>query len=296
MTTETVFIILGYLALFFAFSIGGIWQLRRRRKTKWPFKESDKLLRGPGESLRRKVEGYDQKFAMIYGCSIAGALLIWPIARISTKAIGLSDAQVTSVAAFALVIYALLVAWWVIHLWKERAGYYLGWFGERLVAEKLRPLQRAGYHVFHDVPGEAGKDGFNIDHVVVGPTGVAVVEVKTRRKGAARPGRKEHEVTFDGSKLIWPWGQDRKSVTQTVNEADWIRKWVFQCTGLEVTPKPILAIPGWFVRESPSPMLRVINPDYVTDVVVGSGEKVLEPEQVDLIARQLDRQCRDVED
>jgi len=53
-------------------------------------------------------------------------------------------------------------------------GYFKGARGEEAVAAVLASLP-AGYHVFHDVAcGEAG----GIDHVVVGPKGLFVVETK----------------------------------------------------------------------------------------------------------------------
>ncbi len=145
----------------------------------------------------------------------------------------------------------------------------MGWFGERLTAEHLRPLQQDGYRVFHDVPAEAGKHGFNLDHVVVGTTGVFVVETKTRRKGNARDGMKDHEVVFDGRQLVWPWGEDRHGVDQTIAQADWLRKWVEENTGLRVQVKRVLTLPGWFVRESPSQIIRVVNPKILPDVIRG---------------------------
>ena len=36
---------------------------------------------------------------------------------------------------------------------------FLGWFAERVTAEKLRPLQSRGYFVFHDVTSGAGQGG-----------------------------------------------------------------------------------------------------------------------------------------
>jgi hypothetical protein len=184
----------------------------------------------------------------------------------------------------------------MVRLLVERSNWRLGWFGERMVAEMLRPLQRQGYHVFHDVPAEPGKKGFNIDHVVVGPTGVTVVEVKTRRKGNAKPGRKDHEVSFDGTQLRWPWGDDREGIQQAINEADWLRQWIESRTGLKVAVRPILTLPGWWVTEAPSPSLRVVNPKVLPDAVRGRWPTVLTPEQVDLIARQLEIVCRDVEE
>jgi Nuclease-related domain len=51
--------------------------------------------------------------------------------------------------------------------------------GERRTARLLAPLERHGYKVFHDLalPGSAG----NVDHLVVGPTGVFVIDTKCYR-------------------------------------------------------------------------------------------------------------------
>jgi len=120
--------------------------------------------------------------------------------------------------------------------------------------------------------------------------------VKARRKGAALPGRKDHEAAFDGNSIQWPRGDDTRSVAQAINEADWLEKWVFQQTGLKVVVKPVVALPGFFVRESPSPSVRVVNPNLLPGAITGRGEQTLSASQVDLISRQLDQRCRDVEE
>jgi hypothetical protein len=48
--------------------------------------------------------------------------------------------------------------------------------GELMVAEVLNELRAADYQAFHDLRG----NGYNIDHVVVGPAGVFAVETKYR--------------------------------------------------------------------------------------------------------------------
>ncbi|MEO7368630.1 MAG: nuclease-related domain-containing protein [Gemmatimonadaceae bacterium] len=48
--------------------------------------------------------------------------------------------------------------------------------GELKVAEALEELRPAGYRAFHDIV----RDGFNIDHVLVGPAGVFAIETKFR--------------------------------------------------------------------------------------------------------------------
>lgn len=294
--TWTVIIALGYVAALVTFSIVGIAFLRARRKTKWPFKESDKLLRGPGEGLRRRILQVDEAFGIEFAGSIITALVLWPVFGLLAKSAGFIGWKGCALVLGGLLAIATVSAWRITRLWKKRANYFLGWFGERLVAEKLRPLQLQGYRIFHDVPCEPGNKGFNIDHVVVGPTGVSVIEVKTRRKGAARSGFKDHEVFFDGMKLVWPWGEDRHDVQQTLNESDWLRKWITQRTGLKLAVKPILTLPGWYVHETPSPEIRVVNPDFLPGAVSGRGEISLQPKEIDLIARQLDLVCRDVDE
>lgn len=284
--------LLSYLVAVF----GSIAFLRWRRKTKWPFKESDRLLRSPGEGLKRRIIQLDEEFIFeIFGGLAAMFIVSLGSATLAT-ALGLSSPRAFIVICAAILVVIIFSAWRVAKLWRERSNYFLGWFGERLTAEKLQPLQERGYRVFHDFPAEPGKNGFNIDHVVVGPTGVSIVEVKTRRKGNARPGRKDHEVIFDGTQLDWPWGSDRHGVQQAISEASWLAKWIFDRTGLKVTVKAVLTLPGWYVRESPSPSIRVVNPSYLPDVITGRGEVVLSAQNIDLIARQLDQRCRDVED
>ena len=172
----------------------------------------------------------------------------------------------------------------------------LGYLGERAVAERLEPLLARGYRVFHDVPAasSAGKD-FNLDHVAVGPTGVVVVETKTRRKGRARPGFKEHEVVSDDSQLIWPWGEDKHGLAQAHAEADWLRQWIERKTGLGVEVGAILTLPGWMVRERKLGPVRVCNPKGLPAFIEKRGGVTLTAAQIDLIARQLDERCRDVE-
>ena len=48
--------------------------------------------------------------------------------------------------------------------------------GEMQVAEVLEDLRSSGYRPFHDLK----RDGFNIDHVLVGPGGVFAIETKFR--------------------------------------------------------------------------------------------------------------------
>jgi hypothetical protein len=54
------------------------------------------------------------------------------------------------------------------------ANWQLGEWGEKTTAKTLKPLRREGWHVLHDLQRERG----NIDHVVVGPGGIFLLDSK----------------------------------------------------------------------------------------------------------------------
>lgn len=60
----------------------------------------------------------------------------------------------------------------------------LGLAGERAVGEILDELRANRYEVFHDLQGNE----FNVDHVLIGPTGVFALETKTLSKPGERVG------------------------------------------------------------------------------------------------------------
>ena len=132
------------------------------------------------------------------------------------------------------------------------------------------------------MPCEGRKKNFNIDHVVVGKTGVSAIEVKTRRKKKGRAVFEEHVVTYDGQRLIWPWGEDRCGIDQVVAQADWLREFIQKRTGLAVHPKPILALPGWWVTERVVGAFRVTNAKLLPAIIRDWKPQPLTPEQIDL--------------
>jgi len=65
---------------------------------------------------------------------------------------------------------------------------------------------------------------------------------------------------------------------------------------LHVDPRPILALPGWWVTERLVGAFRITNDKLLPAIVRDWKPQPLTPEQIDLISRQLDERCRDVED
>jgi hypothetical protein len=199
-------------------------------------------------------------------------------------------------AGVVLVLGIVLAIRWMFRHFGKRRNYELGYLGEREVAENLEPLLAEGYAIFHDMPCEGVRKDFNIDHVVVGPTGLFAIETKTRRKGRGREGFKEHEVVYDGRKLIWPWAEEDFALVQAQNAAEWLTKWVHKMTGKAIVAKPVLALPGWYVTTKAMGPVSVQNARNLPSNIRGKGKPVLTNDDIDLIRRQLDNLCRDVED
>ncbi|HUP87670.1 MAG TPA: nuclease-related domain-containing protein [Acidimicrobiales bacterium] len=79
-------------------------------------------------------------------------------------------------AAVAVAVVAAIVA-----LWPSKAGRWAaGAAGERATARALQGIEREGYEVLHDV-GLAGRS-WNLDHVLLGPAGIVIVESKQWRR------------------------------------------------------------------------------------------------------------------
>ncbi|MEM9157553.1 MAG: nuclease-related domain-containing protein [Verrucomicrobiota bacterium] len=195
-------------------------------------------------------------------------------------------------AALAGLVLASLA---VLNDIQSIANMELGMEGEKVIADRLRPLERETWRVFHDIPASENGKEFNLDHVVVGSRGIAIVETKTRRKGKARKGRKDREVTFDGHKLDWPWGESTSELVQLKRQREWLEKWIKKQTGKDVSALPILAIPGWWITpNNPRARTRVVNEKQICSAFeeTAKGLQELGDETADLIARQIESLCR----
>lgn len=286
----------GYLAVFLAIFTGLVLWRKHHRKDRVPFPENARLLRGPGETLRRKLAALDER--SVYEILVAlllplgVGLILAQIAVLldgTAQIVGLLVALLALLASLVFVIRRLLQG---IERWRNT---WLGCFGERIVAENLEPLKAQGFRVFHDVPAGDSGAPFNIDHVVVGPSGVFAIETKTRRKGRARAGFAEHQIIYDGRVLAYPWGEDRHGLDQAARQAVWLAAWLEQLVGQPVRVQPILTFPGWMVITRAPGAVTVLNPKQIPAAVAPHGAPVLDENLIDLVARQLDARCRDVE-
>ncbi|MEO6875026.1 MAG: nuclease-related domain-containing protein, partial [Opitutaceae bacterium] len=227
----------------YALCLAALWLFRTNRRRERP-PLAPKLLRGPGESLRWRLQRLDD--ALLLHAFGAAFLPMGVFVGGLMFALNAPENDRTPImfGAFGLFLLTLYFCGrWMLEKFTLRRDCHIGLLGEKIVAESLLPLIAEGCRIFHDVPAAS----FNLDHVIVAPTGVFAIETKTRRAGRAQPGRRPDEITFDGAQLIFPWGEDIYGLEQARQRAAWLGNWLRDTAGEPFIPVPVLTFPGWTV-------------------------------------------------
>lgn len=159
--------------------------------------------------------------------------------------------------------------------------------GERAVGEFLERLRNHGYQVFHDLVG----DNFNVDHVIIGPTGVYTVETKT----ISKPPKGRAEVIYNGEEItVGGFKPDRDPLIQARAQAGWLKTLLQESTGKGFPVRSLVVYPGWFVILKGHISQRdvlVMNPKQIPDFL-SKLEVKLSPEEVKIATYHLSRHIR----
>lgn len=267
------------------------WQSRERPPV------TEKLLRAPGERLRKRLALLEERtlwlvLATSFLSLFALTIGLWLGTVFSPGGAALS-AFVGGYAGF--VGFAGAGGWLLFRTFNERRDLRRALQGERAVAEVLATLVPAGYRIFHDVATESILANDNLHHVVIGPAGVFAVQTQTHARRKALPGRKEHEIVFDGDQLVYPWGQDTQGIVPARKKAEWLSDWIFQIVGERIPVSAVLTFPGWWVTPVIQRDVRVHNPGQIAALISETPVGKLSDRQFALIVRQLEVRCRDVD-
>lgn len=245
------------------------------------------LLRSPGQSLKERIEEINDRISDYLTFMFMGPLAMYAI---------VVSQYLTSTppSPFLLILYlgvalglSVFFSLKIFRLMRTRTHYRLGYDCELMVGQGLHTLLAEGFRVFHDFPA----DGFNIDHIAIGPTGVFAIETKGRAKSSTVENR-NWEVRYDGRQLAFPGWTETRPITQAVDQAKWLRTWLCQTTGNETPVEPVLAVPGWYIKRTGPGGPRAYNgksPDFLA-----KGAQVLPAERIRAIAFQVEQQCRTV--
>jgi hypothetical protein len=155
--------------------------------------------------------------------------------------------------------------------------------GELRVAEALDDLRRFGYRAFHDLV----RDGFNIDHVVVGPAGVFAVETKFRSGGG--------EITFRNGEGLFVGGfpEEKDSLKQARGNAREVNQIIKENCGFNEWVWPLVVFVGdWRVKNDwRSTDARVFTPNSLVTHIVNQQPR-LKKSEIKLIASHLERSAK----
>ncbi len=287
-----IFVFLGSYLFIALFPMALIYFWRKRRVAKHRSPLTQKLLRGPGETLRTSLDDANDEMLINMMMLPSFPLLIYAI-HLSQSYFYDAEESLLRVA-IDVIFAALAVGYFLVTSMKltERSSRLRqGYEGEVAVAQELNQLMRLGGFVFHDVPGE----GFNIDHVVVLPNGVYAVETKSRMKPKRGRGIEDATVIFDGNRLNFPNWSEAKPIEQASRQAQWLSRWLTSAVGENVKVRPALALPGWKVERRSTSNVVIYSGKNATGIFGKLFNSAQSEEMCSRIAHQLEQRCRDVE-
>lgn len=157
------------------------------------------------------------------------------------------------------VIYEVFFFSKFFNAFKKLLRIRLGRDCEHIVGQSLMQLMKKGYDVFHDIQ----MNGYNIDHLVIGPNGIFVVETKGRRKPLviSKNGSKDkqYKILIKEGELHFPNWIEKRAVAQAERQSKSVSNWIQEATGQSIVSSPILVFPGWYIeRQSRSP-ITILN-------------------------------------
>ena len=273
-----------------------IWRVRRQKGTVPPV--SEKILRPAGYSLSLKIEEITD--GIIHRIAITLFLFVLSFSPImifpdTIVRLNLPGFFIVLGGCLAAMIASIIISICGFRSYfQSLSNHSLGLRGEWLVAETLSYLLKDGFRVYHDFPLKDLAKGANIDHVVIGPTGVFAVETKMRRKHRKIQGSREsHQVEYDGHTLKYPSFEDNHGIQQALANAKYLQEFIRKETDLAIPVQPILVLPGWYVIQKVPGKLQVISHKVVCDRIK-KNRNTLNADQQRTICRCIERECRDV--
>ncbi|WP_105200916.1 nuclease-related domain-containing protein [Pseudoalteromonas sp. T1lg10] len=265
-----------------------MWVLlhRHQQKHRLPIERS-KLIRMPAQHLNQQIAETGAEALGLAG-ALTGVMSI-PFLMVGFRHFDFSSFSnlLLLVVAFVGLIYILAK---VRRLFKALIKLKLGRDAELASASELMKLQANGYQVFHDVQA----DGFNIDHLAVGPQGIFAVETKGRHKRVAdeENGKKAYAMFYKDGLLHFPSWQEREPIEQAQRQAKWVNEWLIKATGLShLQTTPVLAFPGWWVEAKTKPPFPIVNHKQLHRTLLSMRICPLSDAEISQISYQIVQRC-----
>lgn len=236
----------------------------------------------PGQSIRdRKESLMDNRLVPLYLATV-GTWLLWLWESHKLAAHQPPQPQAILFLAVALTGVSIIV---FRRLYAQFRNLNKGERGELKVAEVLDELRANGYRVIHGIP----RAKFNIDHVVVGPSGVYAIETKYRSSGAI-DFRNGEGLFVDG----YPLTGERDPLKQARGNAAEIHKIIKADCGRHQWVKPLVVFVGdckvketWRTTDA-----RVVSESQLLRFFDRQDQPELTRSDIQLIASHLERSAK----
>jgi hypothetical protein len=240
------------------------------------------IARLPGQSLDEELIDFfsdkiDSSLLMITVATllIAFSLIVWFF--------GIPNPAIIIIACVPFIMFALSrMKGAKRHIRNLKQGRN----GERYVGQLLEQMRPHSYHIFHDVIGPS----FNLDHVVVGPGGIFIIETKTWSKNSAG-GTLDYVEGFLvlNGKIL-----DKNPIDQVKASARWLHSELRSVIDDSFSIIPVITLPSWFiVRDVSSKLFQeqqivLINPKNIENFL-RSKKNLLPHDDVMRITGYLDK-------
>lgn len=253
-----------------------------------------KMLSGPGDSQRGRIADLDEAIT-----AAALWLVAIPVAAIATllapRLLGVGPLTGADLFALPALAAGLLCFpfFALIRNCRQRRGCRRKLEAEISAGREINQLLRDGFQVFHDVP----EGGGNIDHMVIGLSGVFTVESLGRPVPEKGRGIIDAKVIYDGENLFFPPDNAKEggAAKQARRQAIAMERFLGDALGVAVPVRPALALPGWFVERKRADDLLLLYGQAHHYARILRGPTVLTPDRAREIGRVLEARCRGIE-
>jgi Nuclease-related domain len=236
----------------------------------------DKVLRSAGQSFRAEIERLSEEGLIPFLLFSFAFWIVSAIAWMQKFAGANPDPRFWTFLSLIVTAYGGLQ---VFRLHPIFRNFPLRERSEQRVAAVLDRLRWAGFIAFHDL----ANSGLNVDHVVVGPSGIYAIETKARRGSGTIDHASDHELIF-GGRII-----DGRPLRQTQNAARAVHRLLTEHLDQAYLIKPVLVFCGaWRIQGQPGDFaVDVVTPDQLQDY--------FERQQPKLTAKEIAEICSHLE-
>lgn len=207
------------------------------------------VMPNPGATLREQL--LEKIVTVIFSIIMAGVAMLMALEE---EAANLFHYDARQIRWSLVVLFVTAAVWGWYRSRKAIHNLRLGIKGEREVGQLLEESRADGYRVFHSILC----DKFDLDHVLIGPGGVFVIETKTYTK----PKGENKKVVMNGDHiLVGGYEPDRNPVQQVEANARMLAEIIKRQTGESVFVQAVILFPDWWVETAtPNKNVWVLNP------------------------------------